>query len=255
MSATEGKANRFVDGVGWVMGIPGKLLLWDKRVNNHKVSGETSQAVADYLDANQLEDVHVRINEYAPGGEWRRLCENRAVGAGWRYTLGSLGLVGYTLLPGRIFGGDRYNPYTNSVYLYSDIPSLGIEAAAYAKDIHARKFPGTYAAVNELPFVGIWHETIATNDAVAYLKATSNRDEQVAGTRVLYPNYGVHVGRSVDGLVGCWPLFQVGGALAGHVTGWREARRIPADADPVNAEVTPVDRDEGTDAASRLSAN
>src|SRR5579863_10459651 len=158
LEIAEGRPNKFADGIGWVLGIPGKLLLWDRRVDNHCVTPATTEAVARYLQQNQLNDACLRINQYAPGEEWMRLTTNREVGAGWRYTLGTLSLVGYTLLPGRLLGGDHYNPYTNSVYIYSDVPALALESAAYAKDVHAREYPGTYAAVNQLPVASLWHE-------------------------------------------------------------------------------------------------
>ena len=215
----EGRPNKFVDGLGWVVGIPGKLLLWDRRVNNHHVTESTTAAVAEYAERNQLQDVCVRVNQYDPGDEWRRLRENREVGPGWRYTVGVVSVLGYTLVPGRVFGGDRYNPYTNSIYVYSDVPSLGMYAAAYAKDVHHRDLPGTYAAVNELPLLSMWHETIATKDALAYLETTASADAQREGNRILQPNYGARVGGSVESVIGGGSVLQIGGALIGHVTG------------------------------------
>ena len=106
--------------------------------------------VATYAKVNELDGLCVRVNQYAPVDEWKRLTKNDRISPGWRYTVGALSLVGYTLLPGRIIGVDNYNPYTNSVYVYSDVPALAMEAAAYAKDVKHRDLPGTYAAVNAL---------------------------------------------------------------------------------------------------------
>jgi hypothetical protein len=228
----EGKPNRFIDGVGWFVGIPSKILLWNCRANNHHVTPATTAAVVEYLDRNELDDVCVRVNQYAPGGEWRRLCANRQVGAGWRYTVGTLSLVGYTILPGRVFGGDRYNPYTNSVYLYSDVPALGLQASAYAKDVHSRKHPGSYSAVNELPIVCLWHETIAAKDSLSYLRETGDYEQQLDGIRTIHPSYGMALGRTVDGLFLGWPIGQVSGAIAGHLTAWRESSLLDPPAEP-----------------------
>ncbi len=224
-----GRPHQLVDGAGWVLGIPGKLLLWDRRVNNHNVAPETAAAVATYLEQNQLQDVCVRVNQYAPGAEWRRLTENREVGAGWRYTIGTLSVVGYTIFPGRLVGGDRYNPYTNSLYVYSDIPSLAMQPAAYAKDVHAREYPGTYAAVNELPVITLWHETIATQDTLAYLETTAGRQEYIEALEVLHPYYGSRVGGSIDRVIGVGPLAQIAGAVVGHATGRWQAHHIPSE--------------------------
>lgn len=221
-----GRSRPFIDGVGWVLGIPGKLILWDQRVDNHNVSLATQAAVVEYLEQNDLHDVRVRVNQYAPLEEWKRLRENRQVGAGWRYTAGLLSLAGYTVLPGRLFGGDRYNPYTNSVYIYSDIPALAMVGGGYAKDIHNREYPGTYAVVNELPVVSMWHETIATNDVLSYLQQQESTSELQAGYKILHPYYGAHVGGAAQNLIGVGPIFQVAGAVVGHVTGRAEIDRI-----------------------------
>jgi hypothetical protein len=231
----EGRPNKVIDGAGWVLGIPDKILLFDSRVNNHSVSPDTTQAVSGYLEQNQLSDVCLRVNEYAPGEEWRRLCENQHVGAGWRYTVGTLSLVGYTLIPGRLVGGDRYNPYTNSVYVYSDVPSLAIKAAAYAKDVHQRELPGTYAVVNGLPVVSLWHETVNTKDALAYVRTVGNDAQQAEARRILYPSYAMCVGGALGGIIGAEPILIAGGAVVGHVSGRIPTQSAPAPAETVTA--------------------
>lgn len=222
----EGKPRPIIDGVGWVVGIPGKLLLWNRKVDNHQVSPETRAAVVKYLDDNQMHDVCVRVNQYAPLQEWKRLRENRNVGAGWRYTVGLFSLAGYTVFPGRVFGGDHYNPYTNSLYVYSDVPALAMIGGGYAKDVHSREYPGTYAVVNGFPVVSMWHETIATNDVLTYLQDQDNLPELQAGYKILHPYYGSRVGGAAQSVLGVGPLFQIGGAVVGHVTGRREGRRL-----------------------------
>lgn len=225
----QGQPNKVVDGAGWVLGIPRKIILWDRRVDSHKVREETVNDVAQFADAYQLQDVCVRVNQYAPVDEWKRLTQNDRVSPGWRYTMGTLSLIGYTLVPGRLFGGDDYNPYTNSVYVYSDIPALGMEAAAYAKDVQNRQYPGTYAASNSLPLVSIWHETINTQDTLAYLEANGNELQQQEGVRILYPNYGASFGGALDSSIGVGPILEIGGAIIGHATGAYRASRIHVD--------------------------
>src|SRR3954452_17647231 len=98
-----GRPRKVIDAVGWVFGIPKKIILWDRRAVNHHVSAETELSLAQYLDANGLTSTKVRINQYDPVGEWQRLRANKEVGAGWRYTVGAFGTVVYTVLPGRVF--------------------------------------------------------------------------------------------------------------------------------------------------------
>ncbi len=164
-----GEPRPIIDSVGWMFGLPRRILLWDQRVDNHQVSKETVTAVGEYLATNRIDGVAIRVNQYAPLDEWRRLRTNQQVGAGWRYTFGLGHWVAYTLFPGRIWGGDWYNPYSNTVHLYSDVPQLGLVETAYAKDIASQEFPGTYATVQTLPIIALWHETKATNDVVSYI--------------------------------------------------------------------------------------
>src|SRR6478609_1055460 len=119
-----GQRRPVLDGVGWVLGIPSKIVLWDRRVDNHSVSSETEVAIAEYLAVNDLTSVKLRLNQYAPRDEWRRLVANKAVGPGWRYTFGAIEWVGDAIFPGRVFGGDNYNPYTNTMNIYSDVPAI-----------------------------------------------------------------------------------------------------------------------------------
>ena len=83
-SCLYGKKNIALDGVGWVMGIPARLLLWNTRVDSHSVSPETEQQLRQYLASRGLTDVKVRINQYHPKAEWKRLAQNKAIHPGWR---------------------------------------------------------------------------------------------------------------------------------------------------------------------------
>ena len=234
IEVVQGNPSKVVDGLGWIVGIPRRVVLWDRRVDNHRVQPETMAEVATYAKVNELDGLCVRVNQYAPIDEWKRLTKNDQISPGWRYTVGALSLVGYTLLPGRIIGVDNYNPYTNSVYVYSDVPALAMEAAAYAKDVKHRDLPGTYAAVNSLPVVSVWHETINTQDTLEYLQTHGTYDEQREGLAILYPKYGASVGGAVGSLFGFTGVFEIGGAVVGHVSGWHKASQVdPQDIDTV----------------------
>jgi len=213
-----GRSNRLIDGVGWVAGIPSKIALWDRRADNHDVSTDTEKQVVDYLEEQQLTSVLVRVNQYHPLGEWKRLATNDRIGLGWRLTGGTLETLKYTLLPGRIFGEDWYNPFTDTVHLYSDIPALGLAKAAYARDVHQRRFPGAYASVQIVPIVGMWHETLATREALRYVSHTGDSDAEEEAYRVLYPSYGSKWGAGVGSFLPFGNAYgQLGGALVGHV--------------------------------------
>jgi hypothetical protein len=232
LAATEvqierGQPRKVIDGIGWVIGIPSKILLWDRRVENHRISSETEIAMQGYLAVNDLQHVKVRLNQYHPRDDWYRLTQNRSVGWGWRYTLGTLSVLGETLLPGRIFGGDHFNPFTNTIHLYSDVPAIAWHEAAHAKDFTRRQYPGTYAAIYVLPIVPLWHESIASSDVFAYVETLDDLSAQIEAHQILYPAYATYVGNALGGFAPKYanPLYY-GSILAGHGIGRWKASRI-----------------------------
>jgi len=219
-----------LDGLGWVFGIPAKIILWDRRVDNHAVSGETERAMRRYLDDNGLDHVKVRINQYAPLDDWRRLRANKAVAWGYRYTLGALTVAGEAILPGRLFGGDHYNPFTGTIHLYSDVPAIALHEGGHAKDFTRRSLPGTYALVGALPFGSLWPEAIATGDALAYATRQDDPELEREAYRILFPAYGTYVGGSVGDVAApvALPVY-AGAVVAGHVVGRLHSRSVSDD--------------------------
>ena len=211
-----GRPNQVIDGAGWVLGIPNKLALWDRRADNHEISPQTEADLVEYLHSNNLNNVLVRVNQYDPGGEWKRLTQNKNVSPGWRYTVGTYNTLKYTLIPGRLFGGDWYNPYTNTINLSSDIPTLALSEGAYAKHVHHNTKPGTYAAVREIPFVRLWHEKQANNEVLSYVKSTGTAQDHEEAFRIIYPNYGASWGEQIIGVL---PYGKVAGRLVGASVG------------------------------------
>ena len=216
-----GRPNGFLDTVGWIVGIPGKIILLNHRIDNHRVSEETISEMQAYLDFNKLDRVKVRVNQYRPGGEWKRLFKNRHTSPVWRYTLGVLSTAFYTILPQRVFGGDNYNPYTNTISLYSDIPAVALHEGGHAKDAAQRTYKGTYAALYILPLVPLYHEAVASNDAVSYLYAQEGLPLQKQGYNTLYPAYGTYIGgTAADWITSPWNYAAtLAGAIPGHIVG------------------------------------
>jgi hypothetical protein len=215
-----GREMPILDTVGWIIGIPSKILLWDSRVDRHYISPETERVLTQYIDDNGLQHVKFRLNQYAPIQDWHRLRANRSVGWGWRYTLGLLSVAGEAILPGRLIGGDHYNPFTATVHIYSDIPAITLHEAAHAKDFSRRKYPGTYAGLYLLPVVPLYHESIASRDVVAYLQFLGDPELEREGYHILYPAYGTYVGSAAGTLIPDYanPLY-FGGVLWGHAVG------------------------------------
>ncbi|MCU0706718.1 MAG: hypothetical protein MUF23_00340 [Pirellula sp.] len=231
-----GSNRPILDAVGWVIGIPSKILLWNINVDNHHITDETEVAIREYLAANELGHVKVRLNQYRPLDDWRRLTANESVAWPWRYSFGAISVLGETLLPGRLLGGDHFNPYTNTIHLYSDVPTIALHEGAHAKDFARREYPGTYAALYVLPIVPLYHESVATSDVMAYVEAMGSEELAREAHHVLYPAYGTYVGGALGFVFPpvSAPLYY-GSVLGGHVAGRVKSRRIaklPMDSAP-----------------------
>ncbi len=240
-----GAPHALVDGLGhYVLSLPSKLLLFDWKVDNHDVSFETEEAIREYLTDNGLANVKVRINQYAPGDEWRRTFANRDVAGIWRYTLGPLTAAFYTLLPQRLFGGDNFNPFSNTVNLYSDRRAIALHEGGHAKDFASKPpfWKGVYAAVRVLPLVPLWQEAAATSDAIAYERAHGGSEEEKQAYRTLYPAYGTYVGGEAVRFLGTtsagiFYAVQFGPVLPGHLIGWAQSSGVePRERPPILEE-------------------
>lgn len=216
-----GRPNAALDGLGWVVGLPGRVLAMNKNVNSHHVSAATVERLEEYMELNDISDVYVSINDYDPADQWRRLRENRRIAPFWKYTAGSLTWLGSTLLPRRVIGGDKYNPFTNTLVLTSDVPALVIAQAAYAKDVRSRKHPGAYATlVNDLPISSVMRQVKATGDVLGYARDRQDWDAEQEAYHTLYPKIGSDLFSTGSHFVPVFgPLLSVAGAVAGHATG------------------------------------
>jgi hypothetical protein len=259
-----GKPNKTLDRIARVVGLPARIVGLNKKINNHEVSLETLAKLRTYLDQNDLADVSIYVNCYEPKEQWRRLKENKRIGAGWRYSLGTLNMVGYTLLPGRIFGGDQYNPYTNSLSINSDVPAIALYEAAYAKDVHAHKLPGTYAVFSGLPGIAIFRRSHEVGDVLGYAQAQHDWETERQAYHILYPQVGAETASIAGPVMPIWwamPILGLGGAAAGHVTGRMvaahranqidQASKAEPSADP---EPTPAEAGTGPPGGVELTA-
>ena len=221
-----GKRRPIIDGFGCVWGIPSKLMLWNRKVENHRISPETETLLIEYLETNGLSDIKVRLNQYRPWDDWHRLTRNTSIAWPWRYTFGAVATLGETVVPGRLFGGDHYNPYTGTIHLYGDVPAIAFHEAAHAKDFSNRRYPGNYAALYLIPTVPLWHERTATNDVLSYVQNYNNRTLEREAYHTLYPAYGTYVGNAGGYAFPRYsnPIY-LGGIVVGHAMGrWQSPK-------------------------------
>lgn len=237
----QGAPSKVLDAADWYWpnSLLAKLILWDKDVDSHQISDETLAVLKQYIDDNQLDEVQVLVNTYKPGNQWRRLFKNRTIAPGWRYTLGVLSVSFYTILPGRFFGGDAYNPYTNTIYLYSDDPSIALHEAGHAKDFARRHYKGTHAAIYSLPFAALYYEAKASNEALSYLQQKQQLEAKAEAYEILYPAYATYVSGNFLRFSE-YAAYSAIGVIPGHIAGQIAARSTrkraerKSDQQPVN---------------------
>jgi len=213
-----------VDSIGWLIGVPSKLLFLDHRIDNHDVSAETEQALAQYLALNGLDRVKVHVNRYDPGDDWSRLLRNESVGGLWRFTLGTIWVLHDTLIPGRLIGGDSYNPFTNTIRLYSDNPAIALREGAHAKAIAQTEWKGTSTAMAMLPLVPLFTESRAVGDVLGYV-AEHRSDLEKEAYETLYPSYAI--GALALGMTPVDRfLLQAVFAVPGHILGQAHSEQV-----------------------------
>ena len=215
-----------VDFLGNVFALPIKLILWNWHVDDHAVSERTESYLVSYIDSAQsvTEGTHYSLNEYAPGRALARLVHNRKVAWPYRLLIGlPVTLIIDVLLPGRLFGGliggDNYNPYTDTVSIYSDHPAIALHEAGHSHDFNTRHYKGTYAFIRLIPFVDLYQEFQATDEALTYLVETGDRQQEIAAYKILYPAYGTYIGSYLIII----PAGSVLGAILGHICGRAKA--------------------------------
>lgn len=214
-----------IDGLGNVFAVLTKLILWNRKMDNHDISAETETYLVEYVDLpeSNTDGTHYSLNEYNPGLAFSRLVKNKKVKWPYRILIGfPVTLIVDVLIPGRLFAGllsgDMYNPYTDTVSIYSDLPSVALHEAGHSHDFNKRRFKGTYAFVRIIPGVDLFQEYKASEQAFKYLIDTGDHKQEIAAYKILYPAYGTYVGAYVP-----FPGGGLAGALAGHLIGRTEA--------------------------------
>ena len=219
-----GRPNFLLDGMQKVAELPSRLMLGGRLKPDHIPTDETREILTDYIQENELADVPVFVNDYSPLGEWKRLRENDRIAPIWKYTAGTVSLVNYTIMPGRVFGRDDYNPFTNSLYFNSGRLTDSLHAAAYAKDIHQREAPGPYATVNSLPLLSLWKTTRAVDDIVYYAQARDNWQLESGVYRDQFPQVAVET--MVPAAFFMSPIGNLALAISGGAVGYAVGRSV-----------------------------
>ena len=217
-----------VDALGNLLSLPSKLILLNWKVDNHAISEETEQVLVDYLNyrPEDLQDLKIRLNQWTPFHDLGRLWSNKKVAWPYRLLMGlPVTLVFEVLLPGRLLGGDHYNPYTNTIHLYSDLPPISIHEAGHAYDFASQRLPGTYALLRFVPFVELLQELKATDEAIIYFTETDDLENELSSYKILYPALGTYIGQRFISPYG------LAAVAVGHLAGRKMAANRREEAD------------------------
>jgi hypothetical protein len=212
----------------WIISLPTKLLLWNRHLLDHRLEPDAERVLRHYLELNGLRSVKVRHNAYAPVDEFRRLVHNREVGAPYRYTLGILTWLRYTLLPDRLLAGlpligagDHFNPFSNTIHVYSSDLAVLAHEAGHAKDYLWRDSRGTtFALVRLIPLVDLLQEERASSDAIRFFRCIARPEDELHAYRALIPAYATYIGGYFPG----GPILFFPIVVVGHVAGRLQAR-------------------------------
>jgi hypothetical protein len=222
----------------WLLSLPTKLLLLNWDLLDHRLEPEGELILRHYLELNGLRSVKVRHNDYAPIDEFRRLTRNTDVGWPYRYTLGMITWLRYTLFPDRLFagvpiigGGDHFNPFSNTIHVYSSDVAVLIHEAGHAKDYLEHDSRGTsFALARLVPFIDLLQEGRASADAIRYLQCIREPHRELHAYRTLIPAYSTYIaGYFEGGLIVFLPV-----VAAGHVSGRLQAWRREKEMDHPN---------------------
>ena len=242
-----GRPLLLLDGLNhYLLSLPVKLLLLNWQALDHRLPEQNRAIFEHYIQMNQLRSVKVRHNQYAPIAELRRLIRNKEVGAGYRYTLGLITWLLYTIFPDRIFagvpiigGGDHFNPFTNTINVYSGDVTILLHEGGHAKDYVRHESRGTsFALLRLLPGVDLIQEGRASTDAIRFLHCITDRENELRAYRTLIPAYSTYIaGYFPGGLVVTLP-FVAAGHISGRIQRWRRERAMRVNSEDTTGGLT-----------------
>jgi len=190
---SRGRPLPFIDALKNVMSIPDKLLFWNPHIDSHRIDPAVDEAIIAFAERHELDRVHVRVNQYAPLAELGCLLTNWRVSIFLRLSFGLMTWLAYCINIGRLLGGDHYNPFSNTVNLYSNHRSIALHEMGHALDFKRRRLPGLYALTRLIPGVALYQEYLASLYAVEYLREIGDHAEEIRAYRILFPAYSTYV--------------------------------------------------------------
>lgn len=97
--------------------------------------------------------------------------------------------------------------------------AIALHEAGHAYDFATFPYKGAYALLRIVPFMDLYQEKYATEQAIDYLIEVGDRDAELHAYRALWPAYGTYAGSYLPVAFG-----SVVGAGVGHVAGRLNAK-------------------------------
>lgn len=190
---SRGRRLPFIDTLGRVFSAPNKLIFLNTRFESHDLDPQVERAMTEFIAEHELRGLRVRVNEYAPLEDLGRLFTSGRTNILLRLFFGLPTWLATTMSCGRLFGGDHYNPWTDTVNLYSSHTGIALHELGHVLDFRRRTFPGLYALTRYIPGVALYQEYLASKYAIDFMRAHGMHDDELRALRILYPAYSTYV--------------------------------------------------------------
>lgn len=225
-----GKPYEGLDDIGdYIFSLPSKLILWNRDISSHKITEENKLILKQYILENNLRAVKVRFNQYSPGGELQRIVQNEKIHPAAKYTVGLFSWLIYSILPERLFagliGGDHYNPFSDTIHIYSNNVVVMIHEGGHAKDFSQREAATLYSAIYSIPIIGtLYHEAVASDDTLSYFSEKGKDKEIEDSYKLLIPAYSTYLGGSFGYIL--QSPYSIVAVIPGHTYGRYKAKKF-----------------------------
>lgn len=190
---SRGKPIEVIDTLGNIMSISNKLLLMSMDIDSHNISQRNERLACEFIRYHGLYNVKVRLNEYSPINEISRFIGNHKVSAIIQCIIGWPMYISYNINIGRIFGGDYYNPNSDTVNIYSNHSAIILHELGHAVDFSKRELPGLYQLMRFIPFFALYQEYVASKYAIEFLRKKKYYEDELSAYKILYPAYSTYV--------------------------------------------------------------
>ena len=200
---TKGKRRPIIDTIRSIFSLPHKLLLWDSSVGSGELHKDAETAAKLFLAEGGATSTHISVNEYNPKIIWQRTFQNDKASILTKITYGVLHALIYTVIPSKLFykGGDHYNPFADTIVLYSDNLDVALHEAGHAVDFSEKQRqhidPGLYMLGRYFFPIMLYQEAVATGKAFKFTKEHGASEDVRSSYALLFPAFGTYLAASI----------------------------------------------------------